>query len=182
VYFYPDEHHCDCCSKELLIHKTIKKTVSTLNIGEFQAVEIQKKCTLCQIIYRSEELRALTPHGGKFGFDVIEFIGTALFIRCCNESQIQSELALRNVTISESEISFLGKRFIVYLMLAHRACHEELKYYLDLKGGYILHMDGTCEGDSPHWFSCIDGLSNMVLGNRKMPTEDSQYIIPLLHQ
>ncbi len=27
---------------------------------------------------------------------MIEFIGTALFIRCCNESQIQSELALRN--------------------------------------------------------------------------------------
>jgi hypothetical protein len=43
-------------------------------------------------------------------------------------------------------------------------------------------MDGTCEGGSPHLFSCIDGLSNIVLGNRKMPTEDSQYIIPLLQQ
>jgi hypothetical protein len=103
-----------------------------------------------------------------------------LFIRCCNESQIKSELVLENVTISENEISFLGKRFIVYLMLAHQACHEELKRYLDLKGGYVLHMDGTCEGNSPHLFSCIDGLSNIVLGNQKMPTEDSQYITPLL--
>ena len=180
--FYPDEHRCDCSANELLIHKTIRKTVTTLNIGEFQAVEIQKKCTHCQTIHRSEELRALTPHGAKFGFDVIEFIGTALFIRCCNESQIQSELALRNVTISENEISFLGKRFIVYLMLAHQASHGELKRYMDLKGGYIMHMDGTCEGASPHLFSCIDGLSNIVLGNRKMPTEDSQYIIPLLQQ
>jgi len=171
---------CDCCASDLLIYKTSRKTLITLDIGEFQAVEVQKKCTPCQTIYRSEELRALTPHGGKFGFDVIEFIGTALFIRCCNESQIQSELALRNVTISENEISFLGKRFIVYLMLAHQACHEELKHHMDLNGGYILHMDGTCEGDSPHLFSCIDGLSNIVLGNRKMPTEDSQYIIPLL--
>ncbi len=48
------------------------------------------------------------------------------------------------------------------------------------KGGYILHMDGTCEGGSPHMFSCMDEISNIVLGNRKMPTEDSQYIIPLL--
>jgi hypothetical protein len=171
---------CNCCAGKLLIHKTSRKTVSTLNIGEFEAIEIQKKCLPCQIIFRSQELGTLTPHGGKFGFDVIEFVGRALFIRCYNESQIQSELALRNVLISQNEISFLGKRFIVYLMLAHQASHVELKRHLDLKGGYILHMDGTCEGDSPHLFSCIDGLSNIVLGNRKMPTEDSQYIIPLL--
>jgi len=63
-------------------------------------------------------------------------------------------------------------------MLAHQACHEEVKHYMNLNGSYILHMDGTCEGDSPHLFSCIDGLSNIVLGNKKMPTEDSQYIIP----
>ncbi len=180
MYFYPETDQCDCCAGQLLIHKTSSKTVTTLNIGEFEAIEIQKKCLPCQIIYRSEELRALTPHGGQFGFDVIEFIGIALFIRCCNESQIQSELTLRNVIISENEISFLGKRFIVYLMLAHRASHTELKRYLNLNGGYVLHMDGTCEGDSPHLFSCIDGLSNIVLGNRKMPTEDSQFIIPLL--
>ncbi len=180
MYFYPDEHQCDCCASELLIHKTSRKTITTLNIGEFQSIEVQKKCTRCQTIYRSEELRALTPHGAKFGFDVIEFIGTALFLRCDNEAKIQSELALRNVAISENEISFLGKRFIVYLMLAHQASHAELKHHMDLNGGYILHMDGTCEGDSPHLFSCIDGLSNIVLGNRKMPTEDSQYIIPLL--
>ena len=180
LYFYPEADQCDCCAGKLFFHKTRRKTVTTLNIGEFEAIEIQKKCPPCQTIYRSQELHALTPHGGQFGFDVIEFIGSALFIRCCNESQIQSELAFRNVMISESEISFLGKRFIIYLMLAHQASSVELKRYLDLKGGYILHMDGTCEGDSPHLFSCIDGLSNIVLGNRKMPTEDSQYIIPLL--
>jgi len=93
LYFDPDEHQCDCSSSDLLIHKTSRKTVSTLNIGEFQSIEIQKKCTRCQTIYRSEELRALTPHGAKFGFDVIEFIGTALFLRCDNEAKIQSELA-----------------------------------------------------------------------------------------
>jgi len=93
-------------------------------------VEIQKKCKHCQKVYRSEELRALTPHGATFGFDVIEYIGRALFIGCRAESQIRSELAVRNVAISESEISFLGKRFIVYLMLAHQASHEELKGWL----------------------------------------------------
>ena len=50
------------------------------------------------------------------------------------------------------------------------------------RGGYILHMDGTCEGDSPQLFSCIDEISNLVLGNRKMPSEDSEHIIPLLDE
>ena len=31
-------------------------------------------------------------------------------------------------------------------------------------------------------FSYIDGLSDIVLGSRKIPTEDSQYILPLLQQ
>jgi len=179
--FYP-AHRCSRCDVELRMHKTSRKSVITLDAGGFKAVEIQKKCGHCQKVYRSKELRALTPHGATFGFDVIEYIGRALFIDCRAEAQICSDLADMNVTISESEVGFLGKRFIVYLMLTHQACHEELKHHMDLNGGYILHMDGTCEGDSPHLFSCIDGLSRIVLGNRKMPTEDSQYIIPLLQQ
>lgn len=182
LHFHPVADRCGGCAGELLVHKTIRKSVATLDVGEFQAVETQKQCKHCRTVYRSEELRALTPHGGKFGFDVIEHVGRALFIGCRTESQIRPELAARNVAISENEISFLGKRFIVYLMLAHRECHEALKHYMGVSGGYILHMDGTCEGDSPHLFSCIDGLSNIVLGNRKMPTEDSQTIVPLLQQ
>jgi hypothetical protein len=49
------------------------------------------------------------------------------------------------------------------------------------KGGYILHLDGTCEGDSPPLFSCIDAVSDIVLGNKKMPSQDSKHIIPLLN-
>lgn len=177
--FYPANKQCDC-GRETTILKTSSKTIATLDIGEFKAIETQNICKHCQQTDRSDELRCLTPHRGKFGFDVIEFIGRALFLRCRNETEIQSELALRNIPISVSEIGFLGKRFIVYLLLAHKECQEELKQIMQSKGGYILHMDGTCEGGSPHLFSCIDEISNIVLGNRKMPTEDSQYIIPLL--
>lgn len=182
VHFHPTENRCGRCGEGVLVYKTARKSVTTLDVGEFQSVETQRRCKHCQTIYRSEELRALTPQGGKFGFDVIEYVGRALFIGCRAESQIRAELVARNVAISENEIRFLGKRFIVYLMLAHRESNEALKHHMEISGGYILHMDGTCEGDSPHLFSCIDGLSNIVLGNRKMPTEDSQHIVPLLQQ
>ena len=123
---------------------------------------------------RCDELRSLTPHRGQFGFDVIEWVGRALFVEGRNERAVQAELAARNIPISTSEIGFLGKRFIVYLALAHRACQDALREHLCAKGGYILHLDATCEGDSPQLFSAMDELSRMVLGNRKMPSEDSQ--------
>ena len=169
-----------CCGTATTIRKTSRKSVVTREIGQFDAVEIQTCCVSCHKIYRSEELRSLTPHQGTFGFDVIEHIGRALFQHNSNELAIQADLAKRNIAISTSEIAFLGKRFIVYLALAHQESQEALKRYMHSKGGYILHMDGTCEGGSPHLFSCIDAISDIVLGNRKMPTEDSQYIVPLL--
>jgi len=180
LHFSPVSLLCDC-GRETTVLKTSIKTIATLDVGEFNAVESQRSCKHCQRVYYSDELRALTPRRGKFGFDVIELIGRALFVHCRNETEIQAELANRNIMISLSEISFLGKRFIVYLVLAHNECQPELKQVMQSKGGYILHMDGTCEGDSPHLFSCMDEISNIVLGNRKMPTEDSQYIAPLLH-
>ena len=169
-----------CCGAATTIRKTCRKAIATEDIGEFKAIEIQTRCHRCNAVFRSEELRSLTPHRGKYGFDVIKYIGKALFVHCRNERDIQADLATRRIPISLSEISFLGKRFIVYLALAHRESQDELKRYMISNGGYILHMDGTCEGGSPHLFSCIDEISNIVLGNRKMPTEDSQYIIPLL--
>ena len=168
------------CGAATTLRKTSRKTIATLDIGEFEAIETQTACKHCQQTYGSDELRSLTPQRGKFGFDVIETIGRALFVRCRNELEIQAELATRNIPISAREIGFLSKRFIVYLALAHQACQSELKQYMQSKGGYILHMDGTCEGDSPHLFSCMDEISHIVLGNRKMPAEDSQHIVPLL--
>ena len=179
--FYPANRQCEC-GRQTRVLKTSLKTLATLAIGEFKALETHTRCQHCQRGYRSDELRALTPQGGKFGFDVIEMIGRALFVQCRNETDIQAELAHKNITVSRNEIRFLGKRFIVYLWLAHQACQASLKQAMQSKGGYILHLDGTCEGASPHVFSGLDELSNLVLGNRKMPTEDSQYIVPLLRE
>jgi len=181
LHFSPANTLCPCGADTLLL-KTQKKTLATLAIGQFEALETQRHCSRCGDRYRSQELRSLTPHRGQFGFDVIAFIGTAMFVHCRNELTIQADLAARNIPISTSEIGFLGKRFIIYLALAHSECRTALKHYMQSKGGYILHMDGTCEGDSPQLFSCLDEISNIVLGNRKMPSEDSRHIIPLLSE
>ena len=54
---------------------------------------------------------------------------------------------------------------------------------MNTNGGYILHLDGTCDkGRNPFLISVLDSISEIVLGNIKAPTEKSEYIIPLLEQ
>ncbi|MFW5870910.1 MAG: transposase [Verrucomicrobiota bacterium] len=49
-----------------------------------------------------------------------------------------------------------------------------------MSGGYICHLDATCEGRDPFLMSSIDSLSDIVLGNIKLPSEDQTHIVPFL--
>ena len=101
----------------------------------------------------------MVPPGARYAYDVIVYVGQALFVRCRNGKEIQHELGERNIHISRREIDHLGRRFIVYLALAHDQGQEQLKALMGSRGGYILHLDGTCEGDSPHLMTSIDEFS-----------------------
>ena len=53
---------------------------------------------------------------------------------------------------------------------------------MEKRGGYILHLDGTCDGDSPHLVCGLDGLSKIVLNSIKIPSEKADSIVPLLQE
>ena len=53
---------------------------------------------------------------------------------------------------------------------------------MKLNGGYVLHLDGTCEGGSPHLISAIDGITEIVLENVKVPSENAADLIPFLEK
>ena len=97
-----------------------------------------------------------------------------MFLRCRNYQEIRLDLRRRNVRISESEISFLAKKFVLYLGLLHRSVQRKTKKYMHMNGGYILHLDGTCDGGSPHLISVLDGITEIVLDNRKLPSENAE--------
>ncbi len=161
--------------------KSRRKRVITLDIGPFDAVE-----TVLvgpdRRVYHSPQLRGLTPQRCTYGYDVLVYVGTGLFCRNCSESQLIEELARRNVPISQSEIGFLGRKFVAYLAIAHQQSHRQLRNHMALQGGYVLHMDGTCEGDSPHLFTGMDGIAKIVLDNIKIPSERADLIVPFLRQ
>ena len=153
-------------------------------IGHFVAHETQGYCPHCadRPLFRAAELHQLVPRGARYGYDVMVYVGQALFLRCRNGKEIRRELSEKNIRISQRAIGYLGRRFIVYLALVHEQSQAKLKQFMDARGGYILHLDGTCEGDSPHLMSSMDGLSKIVLNNIKIPTENACQLIPFLHR
>jgi hypothetical protein len=181
LQFYPFLSICQCGGK-LIVTKTRTKNLATLPIGEFKASETIKQCKECKTKYQCEDLKSLVPYRCTYGFDVIVYIGMAVFVSHKNDALVQQELAEKNITISLRQIGYLSKRFIVYLSIAHKQCQAQVKQHMHLRGGYILHLDGTCEGGSPHIFSAIDAISDIVLDNQKMATENSKSIITMLQR
>lgn len=149
-----------------------------MDIGAFRAREIVLECPHDKTVFSSAQLRALAPPKCTFGFDVIVYVGLALFTHCRNEQEIIRALGARNIVISEREISYLGRKFIVYLALAHRESREQLVRSMTKRGGYILHVDGTCESDSPMLFCGLDGISELVLDSIKIPSERKELLVP----
>ncbi len=181
IHFKPEMNTCLTCKNPLKVLKTYPgKKAATLAIGNFIGHETVYYCQNCGHVFHSKELRNLIPENCNFGYDIIVFIGKSLFLKSRNYQEIRLELHQRNVHISESEIAFLAKKFVLYLGLIHRSSRQELEKYMKINGGYILHLDGTCDGGSPHLISVLDGISKIVLDNRKLPSENADDLIPFL--
>ena len=120
--------------------------------------------------------------GCVMGYDMLVSVGQAFFLHSRTNEQIMLELRGKNVTVCKSEVSYLAKKFIIYLAAVHRKVHSKTRAFLSLNGGYILHLDGTCEGDSPHLMSVLDGITEVVLDNVKLPTENAEDVIPFLQK
>jgi len=161
--------------------KSREKKVVTMDIGPFYARETVLYNSQ-GAVYNSRQLRSLVPYRCTYGYDVLVYVGRALFSHCRTERQIIEDLSRRNISISPRQIGYLGRKFIVYLAIAHQQSRQRLKKVMELRGGYILHVDGTCEGDSPHLFTGIDGIAQIVLDNIKLPSEKAESLIPFFRQ
>jgi len=175
---------CSECKSPLSVVKTRTRTVATLSIGLFTAHETVRRCSnpLCNCSFPAPGLSALASQQGTYGYDVIVFVGTQLFVACRNEVEIMDCLREKGIPISRSEIGVLARKFVVYLSISHQECRPRLRMHTRKRGGYILHLDSTCDADSPHLMSVLDGISELVLDNIKIPSENAEQIIPFLQR
>lgn len=184
IPFTPELKYCPCCNAKLKVQKTREKEVFTLHIGGFQTCETVLDCECCGyfVNYGSEELLDIVPKGSQYGYDVMVYIGKAMFKRHRCNHEIVAELARRNIPISSGEIDYLAKKFIVYLAIAHSRNAGKIKTALELNGGFILHLDSTCDKSSPMLMCGIDSISDIVLGSIKIASEKADLIVPFLQK
>ena len=182
IMFGPKEERCPDCGVLLKALKTRTRSVVTLHIGPFRARELVLICDKCRRTFASEELCGLVAPSCNFGYDVMVYVGKALFLRHRSASEICAELGAINIGISASEVGALGKKFIIYLAAAHRQCAPMIKKSMHKHGGYIFHLDATCEGSGTALMSGLDSITKIVLGNIKLPSEKTEAIVPFLRE
>ena len=178
--FHPEKPTCSRCGNEMNILKTAKRTAVTMGIGKFVARETHLSCPRCRETVRCEDLRRMVPFKCKYGYDVLVHVGKSLYLRCLREKTVANELKSMDIDISESEIRYLGQKFVAYLSICHGQGNLKIRLAMARKSGYILHIDGTCEGGSPHLFTGMDEISGIVLSSVKINSEKKEVIVPFL--
>lgn len=184
LHFRPKQSHCPKCRAALNVQKTRVRTLRTLHLGEFSAHETLMHCDQCEnkTVYTAKDLSRMAPAGSIFGYDVLVFVGNALFLRQRQTEEIIDELLAQNVCVSPSEVAYLGKKFVVHLALAHRQAAPRIKKAMLKRGGYVLHLDGTLDRREPVLMTGVDSISEVVLGSVKLPSEKAEQIIPFLKE
>ncbi len=169
------------CGERLDVQKTRRKTVLSMT-GPFIAHETLLCCPSCSSIFDSDALLQLVPKWCNVGHDVLVYVGRALFQRYRTIQEVSNELYSRNVQISDSEISYLGYKFISNLAVCHQQAAPRIRQSMALAGGYVLHLDATHDGNAPALMTGMDSLSKIVLGNVKIPSEHADHIASFLQK
>lgn len=180
VRFAPEVEACPC-GGGLLVQKTRHKRVLSM-IGPFVACETVVRCALCSRTFHSGTLHRLVAGRCNVAYDVLVFVGEALFRRHRNSHEVRTELLARNVRLSISEIEYLGRKFVTCLALGHRRATPRIRQVMEISGGYVLHLDAMHEGEAPALMTGMDSLSEIVLANVKLPSEHSDHIVPFLRR
>jgi len=162
------------------VKKTIRRCVFSLALGRFVAHQWLYVCPRCGQEAGGNELNRLVGPGSNLAFDVLVHVGCETFLNQRNVAQVRADLAARGLAVSDSEIRWLARRFLAFLAVAHRAATPRIKAAMTQNGGYILHLDGTTDGQAPVLFCAMDELLRIVLANAKLVSEDSQQIEPFL--
>lgn len=154
--------------------KTVpSRVVHTLAFGSFIAYEQILDGVNGGAPLHAEALRCLVPPRCRYGYDLIVFCGLELYLHGRQVEEIQNRIQQQSeIKIAASTVQLLGYKFLKYLGRLHRHSVPAIRHQMALAGGYILHLDSTCEEKDPLLLSCIDGRSRQVLYSKKIRSEN----------
>lgn len=148
--------------------KTVTRTVHTLELGSFIAHEQIFQPIHGEPPLHSEALRRLVPPRCRYGYDLIVFCGLEFYLYGRQVKEIKDHIKQRSgKDIPASTVQVLAYKFLKYLGRLHHSSIAAIRHQMSLRGGYILHLDSTCEEKDPLLLSCIDGISGQACIQRR---------------
>lgn len=178
-----EEEGCRKCQQPLLVRLTRRRRVVSLVYGQFVAVERHGYCPHHPGLppARSHKLSRIVAPNCNLAYDLMARIGLARFLECRQAEEIQLELSrVAGIEVPVRTINELSQKFLAYFQVVHHESVPLLRREMRERGGYILHVDGTCEEGSRVLLVCLDSLSGQILESRKIGSENAEEVEPLL--
>ncbi len=125
--------------------------------------------------------------GCRFGYDIIEYVGTAVWLKSRTVLEIQSDLANQNIFICERHIANLAKKYVWYVVEAIADKQPELRQFLHRGGGYFMYFDSMHPGNGAAHMMCaiaeeISERISIVLGCVKLAQESTETVSAFLRK
>ena len=169
--------------------KTSRRHIQTMELGKSDIIEQHRWCPNgCRdadgqlIHHRSKPLHLLVKPGCNIGYDVECYIGRQIFIENRQAIEVHKELQKHKIEISLSEVSHLANRFLDHLEGVHFDSAEQLKNEMMKNGGYVAHIDATCDKGRGSTFVVLSGWEGWALISGRIDTEHHESITPLLQR
>ena len=115
--------------------------------------------------------------GANHAYDLVVRIGIAHYLECRQYLEIKEELVTRHaLEVPVRTVSHLARKFVAYVQAVHEESVPLLKRDMIRRGGYILHVDGTCEEGSGVLLVSMDSLSGQILDSKKIASENAREV------
>lgn len=115
--------------------------------------------------------------GANVAYDVLVAVGVSRFLQCRQLQEIQADLSRSHgVEIPVRTLGYLARKFVAYVQLIHEQSVPQLCRAMRKRGGFVLHIDGTCEEGSRVLLVCMDSLSGQILDSRKIASESNEEV------
>ncbi len=174
---------CEVCGGPLRRQRSSTRYPVGVMLGRPRVRYVQKRCVRCGKDHRPEAYHQLVPPHANYAFDLIAAVGVARFQEHRQNAEIQKALGVRGeLLLPSSTINELAHAFLDYLAATHQARAPQLRKRFEEDGGYVLHVDGTCEPGTDTVFNVVAGNRGWTLAGAKMSGEDVKQIAGLLRR
>lgn len=178
-----DREVCVDCGGPLWRVRTSTHYPLGLMLGKPRVRLVHKQCAMCHQVDALEAYYQYVPPAGNYAYDLIVEVGLARLRDHRQDAEIQRDLQQHwGWSPPASSIGRLAHAFLDGLAAIHRVHLPALRERLAEDGGYVLHLDGTCEPGTAVIFAGFAGARAWTLEVAKMTTENVAEISKLVRR